>query len=37
MTAAGAALGVSRTAIKKAIVSGKVFRDSYIINFKNQL
>jgi len=37
MTAAGAALGVSRTAIKKAIVSGKVFRDSYIINFKNEL
>lgn len=37
MTAAGAALGVSRTAIKKAIQSGKVFRDSYIINLKNQL
>lgn len=28
MTEAGAALGVSRTAIKKTIQSGKVFRDS---------
>jgi hypothetical protein len=35
MTEAGAALGVSRTAIKKTIQSGKVFRDSYIINLKN--
>jgi len=37
MTEAGAALGVSRTTIKKAILSGKVFRDSYIIGLKNQL
>ena len=34
MTAAGVALGVSRTAIKKVIQSGKIFaggRDNYII------
>ena len=35
LTEAGAALGVSRTTIKKTIGSGKVFRDSYIINLKN--
>jgi group I intron endonuclease len=31
MTSAGAALGVSRTAIKKVIDSGKIFRDNYTI------
>jgi group I intron endonuclease len=34
MTAAGAALGVSRTAIKKASVSGNILRKSYIIKLK---
>lgn len=29
MTEAGAALGVSRTTIKKTIESGKILRDSY--------
>lgn len=37
MTEAGAALGVSRTTIKKVIQSGKIFRDSYIIELKEQL
>jgi len=34
MTAAGAALGVSRTAIKKTIETGKVLRNSYTIKLK---
>jgi hypothetical protein len=34
MTAAGAALGVSRTAIKKASVSGNILRKSYTIKLK---
>lgn len=37
MTEAGAFLGVSRTTIKKVVVSGKVFRNSYTIKLKNQL
>jgi hypothetical protein len=31
MTEAAAYLGVSRTAVKKTIQSGKIFRDSYSI------
>lgn len=34
MTAAGAALGVSRTAIKKASVSGNILKNSYTIKLK---
>lgn len=37
MTEAGAALGVSRTTIKKVIQSGKIFRSSYTIELKDQL
>lgn len=36
MTEAGAFLGVSRTTIKKVVVSGKLFRNSYTIKLKNQ-
>jgi len=35
MTEAGAALGVSRTTIKKTIESGKILRDSYAIKLKD--
>lgn len=35
MTDAGAALGVSRTTIKKTIESGKILRNSYSIKLKD--
>jgi group I intron endonuclease len=36
MTEAGAALGVSRTTVKKVLQSGKIFRDNYTIKLKDK-